>query len=142
MELLQSSKPFLDAFNSLNSTSENNATTEDIKTVMRYMHDENNSLECIVDGMFLLGGAMFTTAIHYMVTRNIMGDPQAYAKKLESDHCPTKDFKSQADVKDFKAFLQQQCLIEEREASTSTGFPVSRKRLLEEFEQSAKAEKK
>ena len=115
MELFQSSKPFLDALNSLNAKSEDNPTTEDIKTVMRYMYDENNSLETIVDDMFVLGGAMFTTAIHYMVTRNIMGDPQAYAKKLESDDRPTKDFKSQAGVKSLKAFLQQQCLIDQGE---------------------------
>ena len=118
MELLQSSK-FLDALNSLNTKSDDNATTEDIKTVMRYMYDENNGLESIVDDMFLLGGAMFTTAIQYMVTRNIMSDPQAYAKKLETDDRPTKDFKSQANVKSLKAFLQEQCLMNQEQPSTS-----------------------
>ena len=71
-----------------------------------------------------------------------MSDPQAYVKKLETDDRPTKDFKSQGNVKGLKAFLQEQCLMNQEQClmnqeqpSTSTGSAVLRKRLLDELEE-------
>ena len=127
-QLVESSEAFLDALNSLNTKTEANPTIDDVKKVMHYIYNESNAMEEIVDDMFVLGGAMFATAIHYMVTRNVLSDPQAYATKLESDDHATKKFKTQANVKGLKAFLGEQCL--------------SRKRLLEELEQSDKPPKK
>ena len=75
-QLVESSEPFLDALKALNTKTEENATLDDVKSVMHYMYDESNAMEGVVDDMFVLGGAMFATAIHYMVTRNILADPQ------------------------------------------------------------------
>lgn len=62
--------------------------------------------------------------------------------KLETDDRPTKDFKTQGNVKGLKAVLEQQCLMNQEQPSTSTGAAVSRKRLLDELEESEKAAKK
>lgn len=94
-QLVESSEPFLDALNSLNTKTGANPTINDVKKVMHYIYDKSNAMEGIVDDMFVLGGTMFATAIHYMVTHNILADPQAYATKLESDDHATKKFKTQ-----------------------------------------------
>ena len=141
-QLVESSEAFLHALNSLNTKTEANPTIDDVKKVMHYIYDESNAMEGIVDDMFVLGGAMFATAIHYIVTHNVLSDPQAYATKLESDYRATKKFKTQANVKGLKAFLGEQCLSNPGEPSTSSPSTGSRKRLLEELDQSDKPPKK
>ena len=141
-QVVQSSEAFLSALNSLNTKTEENATTNDVKKVMHYMYDETNAMEGVVDDMFVLGGAMFSSAIHYMVTRHVLSDPEAYATRLESDDSATKNFKSQPNVKGLKAFLENQCLSDAGQASTSSPSSGCRKRLLEELERSDKSDKK
>ena len=113
-QLVKSSEAFLDALNSLNTKTEANPTIDDVKKVMHYIYDESNAMEGIVDDMFVLGGAMFATAIHYMVTRNVLSDPQAYATKLESDDHATKKLKTQANSKGFKSLSWRAVLVRPR----------------------------
>ena len=113
-QLVQSSKPFLDVLNSLNTKTRENPTINDVKKVMHYIYDESNTMEGIVHDMFVPGGLMFATAIHYMVTRNILADPQAYATKLESDDHATKKFKTQANAKRFESLSWRAVLVRPR----------------------------
>lgn len=132
--VMESSQAFVDALNSLNSNSSDNATDEDVKTVLQYMYDEDNGLEAVVDDMFTLGGAMFTTAIHYMVSRSLFSDPKHYSTKLETDNHATKQFKSKPNIQGLKAFLTNECVTSADQPSTSSACTKSRKRLLEELE--------
>ena len=57
----------LDALSRLNSKTKELPTNEDITEVMSYMYDNKQKLDKSVDEMFVVGCAMFNTAIQYIV---------------------------------------------------------------------------
>ena len=106
-------KPFLNALNHLNNNKNSKEknhrtapTKDDIKTVMSFLYDCNHSLDKAVAEMFILGGAMFTTAIQYIVARSIMTEPAKFAEKLVLENEGSKEFKKGRDVKALRRFLE------------------------------------
>lgn len=108
--IFDSMQPFLDALTRLNTKSDETASEEDVNTVMTTIYDENNALDKAVDEMFVVGGAMYTTAIQYIVARSIMSEPNKYAEKLVGDDRSYKAFKKAKNVKALQRFLHEQCL--------------------------------
>jgi hypothetical protein len=60
--------------------------------------------------MFVVGGAMFSTAIQYIVVRSIISQPTKFTEKLVLENESTKDFKREKDVKALRRLLVQECL--------------------------------
>lgn len=103
-------QPFLNALTTLNTQSDETPSEQDVNTVMPTIYKENNTLDKAVDEMFLVGGAMYTAAIQYIVARSIMSEPNKYAEKLVGDVRSYKAFKKAKNVKALQRFLHEQCV--------------------------------
>ena len=126
-EMSEEIQPFLIALNRLNnnknSKEKNNTTAptkDDIKTVMSFLYDCNHPLDKAVEDMVILGAAMFTTAIQYIVARSIMTEPAKFAEKLVLENEGSKEFKKGRDVKALRRFLESECLGASSSCSAST----------------------
>lgn len=108
--IYDSMQPFLNALNKLNTKSDEPSSQEDVNAVMSTIYDDGNALDRAVDEMFVVGGAMFSTAIQYIVARSIMSDPTQYSEKLVTDDQSTKAFKQSKSVTGLQRFLNQQCI--------------------------------
>ena len=74
-------------------------TKADIKTVLSMLYDAENPLDKAAEEMFLVGNAMFTTAIQYIVARSLFSDPSTLANKLVKEDPSGKVFKNRLNVK-------------------------------------------
>ena len=84
--------------------------------------------------MFVVGGAMFTTAIQYIVARSILSNPTNFANKLVLANENAQQFKKKQDVKGLPQFLQQECLGNSKQTYGHSSTSNARKALLQELE--------
>ena len=81
-----------------------------IKTVLSTLYDADNPLDKAAEEMFLVGNAMFTTAIQYIVARSLFSDPATLAKKLVKEDPSAKAFKNRPSVKGLRDYLHAECV--------------------------------
>ena len=81
-----------------------------IKTVLSTLYDADNPLDKAAEEMFLVGNAMFTTAIQYIVVRSLFSDPATLAKKLVKEDPSAKAFKNHPSVKGLRDYLHAECV--------------------------------
>ena len=92
-------------------------TKADIKTVLSTLYDADNPLDKAAEEMFLVGNAMFTTAIQYIVARSLFSDPATLAKILVKEDPSAKAFKNHPSVKGLQDYLHAECV--EKPTTTS-----------------------
>ena len=127
--------PMLHALSRLNTKTKEVPNKEDITTVMSYMYDNTQMLDKNVEEMFRVGGAMFTTAIQYIVARSIMSNPTSFSEKLVLENENSEEFKGKHDVKGLRNFLQKECLGNSTQSSSGhTSISNARRALLQELE--------
>jgi hypothetical protein len=129
----KSVQPMLDALSRLNTKTREVPTKEDINTVMSYLYDNHQQLDKSIEEMFTVGGALFTTAIQYIVARSIISQPTKFAEKLVLENENTKEFRREKDVKALRNFLQQECLGSCAQTSAKTSKSNPRRALLKEL---------
>ena len=106
-------------------------TKDDIKTVLSTLYDADNPLDKAAEEMFLVGNAMFTTAIQYIVARSLFSDPATLAKKLVKEDPSAKAFKNCPSVKGLRDYLHAECV----DKPTTTSRP--RTSLMKQLEDSS-----
>ena len=124
----------LHALSRLNTKTKEVPNKEDIATVMSYMYDNTQMLDKTIEEMFLVKGAMFTTAIQYIVARSIMSNRTSCSEKFVLESENSEEFKSKHDVKSLRNFLQQECLGNSNQSSGHTSISTGRRALLQELE--------
>jgi hypothetical protein len=72
-------EPFLSALHRLNNKSTERPLEADIVTVLSNLYDDESKVSTMMREMFQVGGAMYATAIHFLVAQEILGDPSSYA---------------------------------------------------------------
>ncbi|XP_028418501.1 uncharacterized protein LOC114544077 [Dendronephthya gigantea] len=132
--IFDSMQPFLNAMKALNTKSEETPTEADVNTVMSSLYDDDNALDQVVDQIFHLGGAMYTTAIQYIVAQSIISLPAKYADKLVTDDQSSKGFKKGKNVKALQRFLHEQCLEGGDNSGLQTTSGPPRRSLLQELQ--------
>ena len=72
-------EPFLSALHRLNNKSTERPLEADIVTVLSNLYDDESKVSTMMRETFQVGGAMYATAIHFLVAQEILGDPSSYA---------------------------------------------------------------
>jgi hypothetical protein len=125
--------PMLDALSRLNTKTKVVPTKRDINTVMTYLYDNEHAFDKSIEEMIVVGGAMFTTAIQYLVARSILSQPTKLADKLALENDNTKDFKRGMDVKALRHFLERECLDNYPQTSSRSSKLHPRRALLQQL---------
>lgn len=110
-----------------------------IHTVLATLNDNDSIVTETIKEMFQVGGAMFATAIYFLVAQDILGDPPSHAEWLIDD-CPVaKPFKSKPGLSGLKTMLTSACVVDSplsKAASSSQSASAqfaARKHLLKEL---------
>ena len=136
-EMAEQIPPTLDSLSRLNTKSKDVSHKEDTKTVLSFLYNNDQPLDKAVEEMFLVGGALFSTAIQYLVARSILSDPKTFAEKVVLENEASKEFKKAKHVKALRQLLQTECRGDSSHLSTSTGSTSNvRRALLHELEDS------
>ena len=90
--------------------------------------------------MVQLGGSMFLRGIQYLVVKELLLNPTAYANKMVGDNPDITDFKADPSVAGLLTMLKRSCTntAAQRESSAST---PSTSKLLSELEDADKPKK-
>ncbi len=117
---IEAMEPFLNALNRLNNKSSERPNHADIVTVLSYLYDDDSDVSTMMRQMFRVGGAMYATAIHFLVAQEILGDPSSYADRLIDD-CPVgHQFKRQRNLQSLKEMLISACVQNPNSQSSSS----------------------
>lgn len=87
--------PMLEACKNLNTRNQRNASKEDIKAVLEEIYDPESNLHSVMAEMFEIGNAMYTTAIQYIATKEMLTKPDYYDDHLVADDTAAKTFKKE-----------------------------------------------
>jgi hypothetical protein len=126
--------PMLDALSRLNTKTKLVPSKRDINTVMTYLYDNEQALDKSIEEMFVVGGALFSTAIQYIVARSIISQPTKLADKLVLENENTKEFKRGKDVKALRCLLEQECLENCPQTSSQSSNSHPRRALLQQLQ--------
>jgi hypothetical protein len=78
--------------------------------VLSNLYDDDSDVTKTMKQMFQIGGAMYSTAIHFLVAQELLGDPPAYAERL-IDTCEVgKNFKKKPNIGALKQMLTDACV--------------------------------
>lgn len=129
---LEAFEHYLPSLQRLNNKLDEAASEEDVTNVLTMLYDDESSINETMSQFFKIGGAMFSTAIHYMVAQNLLADPQAYACRLSTEDERAREFQSKRDLKSMKEMLVDMCVTPTCSSTSSTP-STSKKSLLQQL---------
>lgn len=111
------------------------ACEKDVVDVLKFLFQDHEDLDIIVDEMFHVGGAMFATAVQLIVARTLVQDPERYAELVEASETGSDAvFKKNADIESMRDFIVSSVLGRKHER----GKQPARKDLLKQFDSPTK----
>ena len=72
--------PLLQPLHRLAKESQEEPTRDDVLKTLRFLYQDNDRLDEMVNAMFLTGGALFAVACQYIVARTVIRNPGKYGK--------------------------------------------------------------
>ena len=99
--------PFLASLQALNTKTEDQPTSSDVKQVLRTMLADNEEMDEFFDGLVQTGGAMYLLGIHYGVVKTLLTNPSQYAERVVGTASDVSTFKSNPTIPGMQRFLQQ-----------------------------------
>jgi hypothetical protein len=103
---------FLTVLKKLNTKNvdEGEPTAQDVKTFLKQMLSEDESISGFFEEMMQFGGAMYLLGSHFTVIKTMLNNPEAYATKGLETFCPEMtQFKADPSVKGMKTLLTKTC---------------------------------
>ena len=73
--------------------------------VLKYLYQENDKFDALIDRMFKLRGAMFVKVCQYLVARTIIQYPKSYANAVQIEDNSHVVFQEQEDILSMRDFL-------------------------------------
>ena len=87
-------QPMLQALGHLNTkNSEANPKGKHFKKVLSTLYENDHEVDNAMKNMVQLGGSMFLAGIQYLVVKELLSNPVAYANKMVGDNPDITDFK-------------------------------------------------
>ena len=77
--------PLLQPLRRLVKESQEEPTRDDVLKTLRFLYQDNDRLDEMVDAMFLTGGALFAVACQYIVARTVIRNPGKYGELVQAD---------------------------------------------------------
>ena len=105
--------PFLASLKALNTKTEDQPTSSDVKQVLRTMLSDNEEMDEFFDGLFQTGGTMYVLGIHYGVVKTLLTNPSQYAERVVGMVSDVSTFKSNPTNPGMQRFLTGQCSSQE-----------------------------
>ena len=105
--------PFLASLQALNTKTEDQPTSSDVKQVLRTMLTDNEETDEFFDGLVQTGGAMYLLGIHYGVVKTLLTNPSQYAERVVGTASDVSTFKSNPTIPGMQHFLTGQCSSQE-----------------------------
>ena len=111
------------------------ASEKDVVDVLKFLFQDHEDLDNIVNEMFHVGGAMFATAVQLIVARTLVQDPERYAELVEASETGSDAvFKKNADIESMRDFIVSSVLGRQHQRSKQP----TRKYLLKQFDSPTK----
>ena len=134
----QEIQAYLPSLSNLNSKNEERQepTSEDVNNLLKFVLNDKEEVNEMMANFFEIGGAMYLTAIHYLLVQHLVSNPRKYSMALTPDNDERRcdNFKAKGDLKSLKDMLLSMCLQKQKHQSTpATATTSSRKRLLDEL---------
>ena len=128
-------KPLTKNITNLNREHEGEATEKSVVETLKFLYKENDELDNIVDSMFH-EGALFVTAIQYIVARTLIRNPEEYAQRVESEDGCDATFQRQRDIVSMKDYIVDSVIGKHRKVPSLSS---PRKSLLRQFDSPSKS---
>ena len=94
------------------------ASQKDVLDVLKFLFQDHEDLDSIVDKMFHVGGAMFATAVQLIVARTLVQDPERYAELVEASETGSDAvFKKNSDIESMRDFIVSSVLGRQHQRS-------------------------
>ena len=129
-------KPLKKNITNLNREHEGEATEKNVVETLKFLYKENDELDNMVDSMFHVGGALFVTAIQYIVARTLIRNPEEYAQRVESEDGSDATFQRQRDIVSMKDYIVHSVIGKHKKVPS---LPSPRKSLLRQFDSPSKS---
>ena len=104
---------FLASLKALNTKTEEEPTSSDVKQVLRTMLSDNEETDEVFDGLVQTGGAMFLLGTHYGVVKTLLTNPSQYAERVVGTASDVSTFKKNPTIPGMQRFLTGQCSSQE-----------------------------
>ena len=73
--------------------------------VLKYLYQENDKFDALIDRMFKLRGAMFVKVCQYLFARTIIRYPKSYASSVQAEDNSHVVFQERKDIPSMRDFL-------------------------------------
>ena len=119
LDMNETLAPFLTSRKALNTKNKGQPTLSDVKQVLSMMLSNHDATDDFFEGLVQTRGAMSLPAIHYMVMKMLMTNPNQYAERVVGNTPDISEFKKNPTIPAMQRFLMRQCSSDE----TSTPRP-------------------
>lgn len=129
-------KPINKHLANLHKDSEQRVTEADVVETLKFLYQENDELDTIVEHMFHVGGALFSTATQYIIARTLVRSPEDYAEIVEAEDGSDAAFQRDKDIVSMRDFVVNSVVGRAKQRSVSS----PRKNLIAAFDSPVKGE--
>jgi hypothetical protein len=98
-------KPITRHLNHLHKDSQQEPGEEDVVETLKFLYQENDDFDTIIDEMFQVGGALFVTAVQHIVARTLIRFPEEYGEIVQADDESDATFQNKKDIASMRDFL-------------------------------------